>query len=179
MGGVESTSLLAERLVTACHNGDLPSAKAAVADGASVNKEGKVPGLFSTDLPLTAAVLNKHLDVAVWLLSHGADPNGDAVMHSGAYNSTAAILQLVIDAGGDINRESGGEPPLLTAVRGENSEDNVRVLLAEPSLDFTIKSEGKTPEQVARDCGKSAVADLIAQEVSREELAVLVWEALC
>ena len=72
---------------------------------------------------------------------------------------------LLIDAGGDVNRESGGWPPLFAAVLF-NEPDNVRVLLAQPSLDFTIKFEGKTPEQYARDKGRPALEDMIAQEVS-------------
>ena len=162
---------LADRLMTACANGDLPSAKVAVADGASVNEKGKNQ-YGVTFLPLEAAALNKHRDhdVVVLLLSHGADPNGDGVMSWGAYVSTTAILQLLIDAGGDVNRKSSGEPPLFPAVRSYNSKDNVRVLLAQPSLDFTIKYNGKTPEQYALDNGKPAVADMIAQEVSRKGL---------
>ena len=170
-----SRRLLADRLVTACYNGDLSLIKATVADGASVNESGQIPW-SGTDLPLRAAVWQKHHDVVVWLLSHGADPNGDCVMYCGAGYSTAAMLQLLIDAGGDVNRESGGQPPLFYAVEGLNSEDNVRVLLAQPALDFTIKWDGKTPEQDARHWGRPAVADMIAQEVSGKGLPVLPGE---
>ena len=147
----------------ACENGDLPSVKAAVAAGASVN-EGRVPG-WGTILPLAAAVGRKHHDVVVWLLSHGADPNGDGVMNVGAYESTAVTLQLLIDAGGDVNRESLEMPPLCAAVIGNSSEGNERVLLAQPSLDFTIEYDGNSPEQWARDIYRPALAELIAQEV--------------
>ena len=160
----------ADRLATACDNGDLPSAKAAVADGASVNERGP-PGCY-TYLPLAIAVRRQHHDVAAWLLSHGADPNGDSVMLHGARYSTVAILQLLIDAGGDVNRYSGGAPPLYWAVAG-NSEDRVRVLLAQPSLDLTIKWDGKTPERYARAEGAPALATMIAQEVSGKGLPIL------
>ena len=115
---------LADRLAMACYKGDLPSAKAAVADGASVNEKGRALG-WGVDLPLVPAVDQRHHDVVVWLLSHGADPNGEGVMWYGAWYSTAAILQLLIDAGGDVNRASGiyGGPPLFTAVE-YNSKDN-------------------------------------------------------
>ena len=157
MSSSESTSL-ADRLVTACDNGDLPSAKAAVADGASVNEKGKTP--WGTLLPaaLTCAVVEQPHDVAVWLLSHGADPNGDGVMYCSAYRSTAAILQLVVDAGGDVNgKRHNVEPPLFAVVR-TNSEAKVRVLLAEPSLDLTAKFYDKTPEQYALDEGQPGLA---------------------
>ena len=156
----------AERLVTACYKGDLSSAKAAVADGASVNEEGWVPGWGSVWLPLASAVFWKHHDAVVWLLSHGADPNGVGIMVNCVVNSSAAILQLLIDAGGDVNRESVGQPPLFAAMLGF-SEDKVRMLLAQPSTDFTITNDdSETPEQWARDQGKPALADTIAQEVS-------------
>ena len=157
---------LADRLVTACDNGDLPSAKAAVADGASVNEKGKPPAWSFALLSLAATAYRQHHDVAVWLLSHGADPNGHKVMYYGARYSTAVILQLLIDAGGDVNRESVGQPPLWHAVRGNNRQANARVLLAQPSLDFAVVCYGERPEQFARNEGKPALADMIAQEVS-------------
>ena len=158
-------SPLAAWLSMACANSDLPSAKAAVAAGASVNENGWVPwgGMV---LPLRAAVLRQHYDLVVLLLSHGADPNGDQVMHHGAYYSTAAILQLLIDAGGDVNRNSGETPPLFSAIVGRTRQAEVRVLLAQPSLDLTIKHNRKTPEQYARDRDEPALAVMIAQEVS-------------
>ena len=161
-----SGASLAARLATACENGDLPSAKAAFADGASVNEKGEVARWYGKVLPLVAAVFDTHHDVVVWLLSHGADPNGDDVMACGTSTSTAAILQLLMDVGGDVNRESGGPPPLFWAVDSDNSNDSVRVLLAQPWLDYAIKFEGKSPEQYARARGKPAVADMIAHEVS-------------
>ena len=79
-----SSPSLADRLATACVNGDLPSARAAVADGASVNEEGDAPGWFDSIPPLEAAVYREQHDVVVWLLSHGADPNRDNVVPVGA-----------------------------------------------------------------------------------------------
>ena len=165
---------LAARLSTACASGDLPSAKAAVADGASVNEKGRVPGWGGSVLPLTTAVSERHFEVVVWLLSHGADPNGDKVMFHNAYNSTATILQLLIDAGGDVNRKSGGAAPLIWAILGFSREDNVRALLTQLSLDFTVKNNGRTPEQYACDYGTPVVVDIIAHEVSGEGASCFV-----
>ena len=161
-----SSPSLADQLVTSCTYGDLPSAKAAVADGASVNEEGTGPWCGPCH-PLALAVAGEHDEMVVWLLSHGADPNGDVVMYNGAWCSTADILELLIDAGGDVNRMSAGEPPLFTVLDLNNCEDKVRVLLAQPSLDCTIKYCGKTPVQYARDNSRQVPADMIAQEVSR------------
>ena len=110
--------------------------------------------------------------MVVWLLSHGADVNGDRLMYYGAYYSTAAMLQLLIDAGGDVNRKSVGQPPLFWAVG--YSEDKVRVLLAQPSLDLTIKHDGKTPERYALGWDRPALAEMVTQEVSGKELPALL-----
>ena len=161
------SAMSSSRFVTACSDGDLSFVKAAVADGASVNEEGE-DEYGGKQLPLAAAAAVNNYDVVVWLLSHGADPNGDVVMLNGAADSTAAMLQLLIDAGGDVNRESDEVPPLFGAIDGyyNDSEANVRVLLAQPSLDLSIKYEGKTPEQYACDMRRPVLANMIAQEVS-------------
>ena len=109
-------------------------------------------------LPLTGAVFKKHHDVVVWLLSHGADPNGDKVMRFGAIFSTAAILQLLIDAGGDVNGNGGRPQPLFSAIL--YLEGNAQLLLAQPCLDL-----GDTPKLYAL-VFRSPLADVIAQEVS-------------
>ena len=159
----------ADRLVAACYNGDLLAAEAAIADGAAVNEKGKPPsyirGWSSTWLPLKAAVVNDHLDVVVWLLSHGGDPNGDAVMSCAARDSTTDILQLLIDAGGDVNRRSDRELPLFAALYGQR-EDNFPVLLAQPSLDLTVTNDGRTPEQYAFTYGSFDLVMDVWREVS-------------
>ena len=161
---------LAGRLTTACYEGDLPSAKAAVAAGASVNEGEQVPGWLLPMLPLAAAATRQHNDIVVWLLSHGADPNGWTVMFGGASHATAGILQLLVDAGGEVNSECDAVPPLVGVIR-MNSEDKARVLLAQPSLDLTFRYSGMSPSQYARSWGKQAVAELIAVEVRRWRLS--------
>ena len=92
-------------------------------------------------------------------------------MYHAVCNSTPAILQLLIDAGADVNRESGSvldvRPPLMwaTAVK---AEDCVRLLLAHPATDVTAAYKGRTAEQVARDRYYPALGDLIAHEASRD-----------
>ena len=165
----------------ACADGDLPSAKAAVAGGANVNYRGSLQRAFSKGLPLTAAVVYEQHDVVVWLLSHGARPNLDTVMYQCVTNSNAAILQLLIDAGGDVNRESSGHLLLCCAMwaRSDHRYHNVRVLLAQPSLDFTIKHRDKTLEQYARDKLKPALADMIAQEVGEGVSRTALLQVRC
>ena len=111
-----ASSSRADRLVAACYDGDLPSVKAAVADGASVNAWATERRLSFTKLPLIAAVYRQHDDVTAWLLSVGADPNDRHVMWAGAVHGSVAALQLLIDAGGDVSRASaGGQAPLIVA----------------------------------------------------------------
>ena len=159
------SSALPDRLATACFRGDLPSVTAAVADGASVNERGRTSNWSSPDLPLTAAVMQKHHDVVVWLLSHGANPNGDRVMHFAVSYSTADMLQLMIDAGGDVSRKSNGMLPLFWAMLG-NFVDKLRVLLEQPSLNLAVTFGDRTAQQHARDFDKPALAGMITEEVS-------------
>ena len=167
MSSPEVVSFLADRLVTACVNGDLPRVIAAVADGASVNEKGEKPD-WGEAVPLVAAVHERHRDIVVWLLSHGADPNGDWVMYDCVRYSTSELLELLIDAGVDVNRLSGVRPPLFQSI-ANGDDDKMRVLLAAPALDFTTKYDDKVPEEYARFWQEPLPADTIAQEVSRFE----------
>ena len=154
MSSSPASPSLADRLVTACANGDLPSANAAVADGASVNEKGLAPG-WGTYSPLAAAVVNSHHAVVVWLLSHGADPNGNAVIAFGTC-STGGILELLIDAGGDVNQRCDGWRPLFAAVF-YGREDNLRVLLAQPATDL---------KEYGHENRKGGLSGVVSQEVS-------------
>ena len=167
MGACTASLAPADQLVTACLNGDLRSAKAAVGKGASVSEKGKYRH-GSPWLPLHAAVCRRQRRVVVWLLSLGADPNADGVMYSGAWDSAACILQLLIDAGGNFNDDSSGRALIFLVAEG-NNDDVLRVLLAQPSLDLTVTYQRKTPEEYTRDneCVKPALANMIALEVSR------------
>ena len=155
-----------DRLCTACWSGDLPAADAAIADGAIVNDEGRAPG-WDSILPLYAALVQQHRDIVVWLLcGHGADPNGTDVMYFGAKWGTAVILQVLIDAGGDVNQACYGEPLLFVSI-SNTCYDSVHVLLGQPLLDCaTTDSRSRTPEMYARYNGKRVVARRIAEEVS-------------
>ena len=154
----ESKASLAHRLLEACSQGDIPAARAAMADGAEVNACEKF-----MPLPLVGAVMHNQLAAVAWLLSRGARP--DSAMCQGVYAGTTQVLQLLMDAGGDVNRHSDGRTPLAWAVKGP-SVHNVLLLLAQPRLDLTAASgDGKTPAQLARDSGKAGVADAITAEV--------------
>ena len=160
---------LADRLVTACRHGDLEAAKAAVAAGASVNDKGSAGDVYGC--PLAAASFKfrpwlRQQNAIEWLLSQGADPNGDSVMYYASRRGATSTVQLLIDVGGDVNRASGGARPLFWALDFRRG-DVVRLLLAQPHLDLTLSNfSGSTPEQYARDMGSYDLADVIAEEVS-------------
>ena len=146
----------ADRLIGACWTGDLPLAAAAVADGAVVNEVGG--DAYGGWLPLTSAVYKKQPDVVVWLLSLGANPNGNRIMMHGAINATAEILQLLIDAGGDVNRKTGGlvsrdsvGSSLLCMAVYHRCVDSVRVLLAQPRLSDATLLSGRSEAMAARE----------------------------
>ena len=154
----------AGRFATACSAGDVTFVAAAIAAGASVNAKGHAPGR-SVDpiVPLQAAVLQQRVDVMVLLLVAGADPNGDGVLYCAGYQPQPGIMQLLLDAGGDVNRETCGVMPLFSVLH-YGLLDTARVVLADPTYDFSIKWRGARPEVCA--AFKPAMAELIASEVS-------------
>ena len=155
---------LADQLVHACASGDIASAEAAIALGASVNDPCTVDCAHHAALPLDVAAAKHHYGVVVWLLSRGADPNGHRVMWSAAFEGTPEVLQLLIDAGGDANRPTAGDVPMFAAIYGEEGA-NVRLLLSQPFVDLGWTRDGKTPEQCASEEGLDDVAAAITEEV--------------
>ena len=170
-----ASSTVQDRLSTACYDGEVRLAEAAIRDGASVNAKGHAPEWNSVPvLPLVPAVYRKLARVVVLLLKHGADANGEGVMWTAAYHSTPVILQHLIDVGGDVNwRDSKGLRLILSAMKDPASdadgrarlEGKLRALLAEPALDLTFVHEDKSLEQWVREKGPPVAAALISAEV--------------
>ena len=170
-----------DRLVAACQHGDFVAAKAAIDAGATDNAPGTPPGSREGTLPLALAAFNNHSALIRLLLYHGADPNGDNVMYECSYFGLPDTLLLLVAAGGDVNRESGGAPPLFNIIETNHGggEEKLRQVLAEPSLDLTATFKGLTPEQYAREWEKPALADAVAVEVGgRCSLSMLCWIAV-
>ena len=171
--GTLSPPLLADRLVIACWVGDMQDVQAAITAGASVNERATAVGWRSRN-PLFAAVYNHHVDVVVTLLARGADPNGYWVMHTAVCHGTADVLQLLIDAGGDVNAESCGMSPLYIAVSFTvGAREAVTVLLAQPTLRLTAAHDVVAPEQFARNSGLHELADTIGREVGTQACVCL------
>jgi hypothetical protein len=128
------------------------------------------------------AVRCTRCELVVALLAASASPNvpdndGRAPVWIGAACSTADILQLLIDGGGNVNEVSTiGQTPLMAIVNYNRGDVAARlqVLLACPELDLDTRHDGKTAEQWAVSCGQPALASVIAQERARRER----WSAL-
>ncbi len=128
------------------------------------------------------AVIYQRRGLVVALLATNADANANdkyaatSVLWGAAY-STADILQLLIDGGGDVNEVSKfGDTPLI-ALAMDNCGDaaaRLQVLLACPELDLDARSDGKTAEAWAVDRGHSQLAAAIAEE----RLKRVQWSAV-
>ena len=172
----------------ACQSGSLTAVKKVLSDGANVHELGNDLSYHGPQTPLCAAVRGPtiRLDVVKYLLSVGADPNGDETLPLVATGDfrRPEVLQLLIDAGGNVN---GPESPSLLFLTVSNSgnapdivENKVRILLAEPSLRLDSVSEkngSKTPEELAHDQEYVGAADLIQLEV-RKALSATLYRVL-
>ena len=160
------TPTLSDQFVTACLHGDLPMAERLLSLGASVNDRG-APRHWGAMTPLYAAACRLHYDAVVWLLSRGAAVGADRIMFAAVQYRSRQILELVVDAGGDVNAETFGWLPLVLAVRTTSTTgEMVAALLAQPCLDVHVTYLGRSVEALAVEHGKPHVADLIAREVS-------------
>ena len=169
-----TAAVLAERLTAACDKGELPAVRAALADGANVNEAGLILGSsILRSLPLDSALqqqlyratAEKHT-AAVLMLAHGADPNSRSIMSTACFWATGALFKIVVAAGGDVNRVSGGRPPLFNAVEARN-EETARALLEDPRVDLATLHTGMSAEEYARDRNRPGIEVEIAREVRR------------
>jgi ankyrin repeat protein len=131
---------------------------------------------------LHKSVAHKRHRLVVALLAFGADANvksnsvGTSVWWA-AQDSTARILQLLIDGGGSVNEpDNFGRTPLIALVSWNNGDAAARlgVLLARPELNLDVTYKGKTAEQWAEEKGHPDLAQAIAAERERRKR----WSAL-
>jgi ankyrin repeat protein len=147
---------------------------------AMVTKGIPVNGLHSYygSTALHKAVWMKRRELVVALLAAGADANVKSnrgvtsVRLCAAHDSTARILQLLIDGGGSVNEpDNFGQTPLIALVSWNNGDAAARlgVLLARPELNLDVTYKGKTAEQWAEAKGHLDLAQAIAAERSRRQ----------
>jgi hypothetical protein len=145
----------------------------AVARGTPVN------GQHSTwcRTALHNAVIYRRRELVVALVAAGADANvknldGETSVWVGAYDSTADILQLLINGGGSVNEVTNfGDTPLMAIMKYNRGEVAARlqILLASLELDLDARSDGKTAEEWAVSEGYPELAAAIAEERARRE----------
>jgi ankyrin repeat protein len=126
---------------------------------------------------LHGATIYKRRELVVALLAAGADANvknldGETSVWVGAYDSTADILQLLINGGGSVNEVTNfGDTPLMAIMKYNRGEVAARlqILLASLELDLDARSDGKTAEEWAVSEGYPELAAAIAEERARRE----------
>lgn len=121
------------------------------------------------------------LACAQLLLDAGADPsavddNGNTPLHLAAGNGLVEMTRKLLDAGAQIDQapsEGGGHTPLHEAVY--NSATGTMALLMERGADLDVRSKfDLTPQEwVMQHSDQAHVADLIADERVRRQLATL------
>jgi ankyrin repeat protein len=146
-------------------------ATTAVARGIPVNGRNRWG-----ETALHNAVIYRRRELVVALLAAGADANvkdGATCVWKGACSSTADILQLLINGGGNVNEADAdeGQTPLIALVLWNKGDAPVRlqVLLTCPQLDLDAKYDGKTGEEWAVSNGHPELAAAIAEERRRRE----------
>jgi ankyrin repeat protein/N-acetylneuraminic acid mutarotase len=164
-------------LARAAFEGDLPSLKLLLANGAdpntnsmvnwSVNTRGSSYGQGGTFPPLSLAVRQQHADAAKELLDSKANPNvtspGDRPLLYEAL-ADAPTLKVLLEGGAKPNQSVGGTPLLVQAVFDKN-QAAVELLLAHQADVSVADSEanyyGWTSLHVAAQTGDKAIAELL------------------
>jgi ankyrin repeat protein len=144
---------------------------------AAVTRGIPVNGSHSSDgwTALHYAVHHQRRKLVVALLAAGADANvkdnyGRTSVWRGALQSTAEILQLLIDGGSSVNESDNyGLTPLIVLARSNNGDAAARlqVLLACPELNLDARYGGITAEEWAASKGDLELAVAIAEERRR------------
>jgi ankyrin repeat protein len=147
---------------------------AAVASGIPVNGRNRWG-----ETALHNAVIYRRRELVVALLAAGADANvkdGASCVWKGAFDSTADILQLLINGGGNVTEQDSGQTPLIAVVLWNKGDAAARlqVLLRCPELDLDTKYDGMTADEWAVRKGHSQLAAAIAEE----RLKRVRWSAM-
>ena len=126
---------------------------------------------------LHGATIYKRRELVVALLAAGADANvknldGETSVWVGAYDSTADILQLLINGGGSVNEVTNfGDTPLIALVTHNVGDKAARLqmLFACPELDLDATYHGITAEEWAVDENYLELVVMIVEERARRE----------
>ena len=123
---------------------------------------------------------SRHRGLAVHLLSLGANPMGGGVVEQTIFSANVNDMQLLVDAGADLNEDSNGRVPLILAASCGQMPSTTRMveyMLTLPELDLephtsesgSESDEWEDPVRIARSNGLHREATLIRNEVRARE----------
>ena len=139
--------------------GHVAMSRLLVEAGADVNARGMV----TKDTPLVLALIHSRLDIAVFLLERGADPNIPA--GSGqlpiSYATTSEMIETLLKHGADPNMSTNqSQSPLFKAVYWPT---RLKALLQAKAEVNVVDKDGYTPLILAAEKGLDAAVQLLLQ----------------
>ncbi|PWA75248.1 ankyrin repeat family protein [Artemisia annua] len=129
--------------------------------------------------PLVWAAGHAQQEAVKLLLKHKADPNietddGVTPLLSTVAAGSLPCLELLIEAGANVNITAGGATPLHVAADIGNTELITRLIKAKADPNVTDEEEGLTPVQMAAVRGNKAAVEILLPLTSRVK-AVPDW----
>jgi len=119
--------------------------------------------------PLHEAVLNKHIDVAKFLLDKGAeidarDEDGETALGVAADDGNVRIARLLVSRGANINvKNSCGDTP-LTEASEEGNLDVVKLLISSGANINSLDEHGYTPLHRAAEKGRKEIVEFLVSK---------------
>ncbi len=155
-GAIEVCNFPANRMVRAVENEDLGEIKVRFAMGERINSKDKC---YSGNSPLHVAVENGNLEIAEFLLTHGAKTNSKnddkrTVLMMLDENATPELVNLLLRYGAKINLfDKEGNTALMFAA-GYSSNEVVQTLIGAGANVNAINKKGETALMRAAENGE-------------------------
>ena len=163
-------------LKTASYNGHVEVVRTLLSTGAQVDRTQ------DEDTPLMLAVWRGHVAVVKVLLEASAAveaPGQFQPLHEAAAHGLASILEMLVDAGGDVNQTNGNGGTPLMAASSWNRPEITRILLAHGANVDAISNGGYTALMNAAVMnGVENLEMLLAAGADTELKTVRDWTAL-
>ncbi|PWA45761.1 ankyrin repeat family protein [Artemisia annua] len=138
----------------------------------SVGVDVDVDSQSDSGTPLVWAAGHAQQEAVKLLLKHKADPNietddGVTPLLSTVAAGSLPCLELLIEAGANVNITAGGATPLHVAADIGNTELITRLIKAKADPNVTDEEEGLTPVQMAAGRGNKAAVEILLPLTSR------------